>query len=78
MSGRDFGTRYMIYRLIINGLSATTGGAGREPADRIAARNNRHGIKRNSVVRESQEYSRWLGVVRIKSKRPQQICDWKQ
>ena len=52
MSGRDFDTRHIIFYLIINGLSATADEAGREPADRISARNNMESIQCNSVSGE--------------------------
>ena len=50
MSGRDFGTRYILFCFIIKWLSATTDGFERESADRIASRIDQHGLSCKSVV----------------------------
>lgn len=46
----------MPFHLIIKGLSATTDGFGRKPADRFAAGNNTNGIPCNSVSGEREKW----------------------
>jgi hypothetical protein len=78
MSGTEIGTSHMLFRLIINGLSATADGFGRESPDRIAARNNRNGIQRNSVSGKTEEYALRLRVAGVQAKLPGQNCSQKK
>jgi hypothetical protein len=64
----------MLFHLIIKGLSATTGGVGRESVDRIAARNNKKRFKCNSVSGETEEHAQRLRVAGVLLKLPGQIC----
>ena len=53
-------------------------GCSRNCPDRNATRDNRHGIKRNSVFKGIAGICTVAWVVGIQSERLQQICGWKQ
>jgi hypothetical protein len=74
MSGRDFGTRHILFYFIIKVLSATTDGFGRESADRIASRSDQHGLSCKSVFGKMAEYDLRHRVASCLPKLPDQIC----
>ena len=78
MSGHDFGTRHILFYLIIKGLSATTDGSVRESADRFASRNNRSDVPCNSVSGRIAEYALRLRVAGVPPKLTGQNCKQKQ
>jgi hypothetical protein len=78
MSGRDFGTRHVLFYLIINGLSATADGFGRESAGRFASRNNRNNFPCNFVSARTPEYALRYHAAGLLPKLPGQNCSQKQ